>query len=243
MGQETTCGTDQAPKVLPRTPGVSPSLRRVSRISIEKRPRIAVYCGSRVGDDPVFAEAARSVGSGLAERGADVVFGGGSVGLMGLAAEAAMAGGSHVIGVITEQLLDKEVANHAIDELRVVSDMPARKAEMYREADAFVTLPGGIGTMEEFFEVLTWRYLGLHPKPMGLVNTDGYYDPLLAFIDHSIDRGFGRQSARDLIVVGKDESILDDLLAMIPTLGEDSDPDRPTILDHGGPGHSDGDTH
>ncbi len=168
-----------------------------------------------MGDDPAFAQAAARIGTGLAERGADMVFGGGSVGLMGVAAKAATEAGSHVIGVITEQLLDKEVANHDIDELRVVSDMPARKAEMYLAADAFVTLPGGIGTMEEFFEVLTWGYLGLHPKPMGLLNTDGYYDPLLSFIDHSIERGFGRASVRDLIVVGTDESLLDDLLEMV----------------------------
>lgn len=175
---------------------------------------MAVYCGSRMGNDPAFAEAAARIGTGLAERGADMVFGGGSVGLMGVAAKAATEAGSHVIGVITEQLLDKEVANHDIAELRVVSDMPARKAEMYLAADAFVTLPGGIGTMEEFFEVLTWRYLGLHPKPMGLLNTDGYYDPLLSFIDHSIEQGFGRASARELVVVGTDESLLDELLEM-----------------------------
>lgn len=176
---------------------------------------MAVYCGSRMGDDPIFAEAAASIGSGLAQRGADMVFGGGSVGLMGVAAAAATEAGSHVIGVITEQLLDMEVANHDIAELRVVRDMPQRKAAMYSAADAFVTLPGGIGTMEEFFEVLTWRYLGLHPKPMGLLNTDGYYDPLLTFIDHSIERGFGRTSVRDLITVGTDDSILDELLLAV----------------------------
>ena len=149
-------------------------------------------------------EAAREVGDQIAAQHADLVYGGGHVGLMGVVADAALAAGSHVIGVITEQLRDKEVEHTGVSDMRVVPDMPARKAEMYVEADAFLTLPGGIGTMEEFFEVLTWRYLGLHPKPMGLLNVSGFYDPLIGFLDHAIDQGLCRQSVRDLLVVDDD---------------------------------------
>lgn len=152
------------------------------------------------------------MGEAIAARGADLVFGGGSIGLMGVVADAALAGGSHVIGVITEQLLDREMAHRGVSELRITPDMPGRKQQMYAEADAFCTLPGGIGTMEEFFEVLTWGYLGLHPKPMGLVNVNGYYDPLLGFLDHAIDQGLLRPSVMELLVVGRDASVIDGLL-------------------------------
>jgi uncharacterized protein (TIGR00730 family) len=155
---------------------------------------------------------AHDVGSIIAARGADLVFGGGSIGLMGVVADAALAGGSHVIGVITEALLDREVAHRGITELRITADMPGRKQQMYAEADAFCTLPGGIGTMEEFFEVLTWGYLGLHPKPMGLVNVNGFYDPLLGFLDHAIDQGLLRPSVMELLVVGRDAGVIDGLL-------------------------------
>lgn len=171
-----------------------------------------MYCASRVGHDPAFAEVAHDVGEIIAARGADLVFGGGSIGLMGVLADAALAGGSHVIGVITEQLLEREVAHRGISELRITPDMPGRKQQMYAEADAFCTLPGGIGTMEEFFEVLTWGYLGLHPKPMGLVNVNGFYDPLLGFLDHAIDQGLLRPSVMELLVVGRDASVIDGLL-------------------------------
>lgn len=186
-----------------------------------ERPRIAVYCASRVGEDPAYARVASAIGSRIAELGADLVFGGGSIGLMGKVADAALDGGSHVIGVITEQLRDKEIAHHGSTELRIVADMPARKQQMYAAADAFCTLPGGIGTMEEFFEVLTWGYLGLHPKPMALVNTSGYYDPLLAFLDHAIDKGLCRPVVKELLVVGKDEQVVDQLVsATRDTAGE-----------------------
>lgn len=182
------------------------------------RPRVCVYCASRTGADPAFAEAATAVGGELGRRGADLVFGGGHVGLMGLLADAALAGGSHVVGVITEQLLDKEVAHRGVTDLRVVADMPARKAEMYAAADAFLTLPGGIGTMEEFFEVLTWGYLGLHPKPMALLDVSGYYQPLLVFLQHAIGQGLLRPGVLDLLVVGEDPGdVLDRLLAAAAT--------------------------
>jgi hypothetical protein len=156
---------------------------------------------------------ATAVGSRIAQLGADLVFGGGSIGLMGKVADAALDGGSHVIGVITEQLRDKEIAHRGSTELRIVADMPARKQQMYAAADAFCTLPGGIGTMEEFFEVLTWGYLGLHPKPMALVNSSGYYDPLLAFLDHAIVEGLCRPVVKELLLVGKDEDVVDQLVS------------------------------
>lgn len=171
-----------------------------------------MYCASRRGTDPEFARIAHRVGAEMAARGIDLVFGGGSIGLMGVVADAAIAGGSNAIGVITEALFDREVAHRGVSELRVVADMPARKKEMYELADAFLTMPGGIGTMEEFFEVLTWGYLGIHPKPMGLLNVSGYYDPLLAFLQHAIDQGLLKPTVLNLIAVGRDESILDDLV-------------------------------
>lgn len=175
-------------------------------------PRLCVYCASHMGSDPAYAASARALGRAMADRGVDLVFGGGHVGLMGLVADGALAGGRHVIGVITEQLVDKEIAHRGVDELVVVPDMPGRKRAMYDAADAFMTLPGGVGTMEEFFEVLCWGYLGLHPKPMGLLNVNGYYDPLIEFLDRSVEAELTRARARELLEVGRDPVALLDLL-------------------------------
>lgn len=152
------------------------------------------------------------MGAHLARRGADLVFGGGHIGLMGVLADAVLEGGRQVTGVITEQLVDSEVAHLRVTDLRVVPDMPARKKLMYDAADAFLTLPGGIGTMEEFFEVLTWGYLGLHPKPMALLNVEGYYDPLLGFLDHAIGEGLCRPAVRELLIVEQDPEVVVDRL-------------------------------
>jgi uncharacterized protein (TIGR00730 family) len=180
-------------------------------------PRVCVYCGSRRGERRSYALAAAAVGARLGFRGADLVYGGGHVGLMGVLADAVLESGREVSGVITEALVDSEVAHLAVTHLHVVDDMPARKKTMYELADAFLTLPGGIGTMEEFFEVLTWGYLGLHPKPMGLLNVDGYYDPLLGFLDHSIAEGLCKASVRELLMVDDDpEAIVDRLLDASP---------------------------
>jgi uncharacterized protein (TIGR00730 family) len=177
-----------------------------------------VYCASRCGERPAYALAAAAVGTHLGRRGADLVFGGGHVGLMGVLADAALDAGRQVTGVITEQLTDAEVAHLRVTDLRVVADMPARKKLMYETADAFLTLPGGIGTMEELFEVLTWGYLGLHPKPMALLNVEGYYDPLLGFLDHAIEEGLCRQVVRELLIVGDDpEAVVDRLLDELAT--------------------------
>jgi uncharacterized protein (TIGR00730 family) len=149
----------------------------------------------------------------MASRGIDLVYGGGHVGLMGQVAEEVMRGGGEVVGVITDHLMDREVAHHGLTELVVVADMPARKEAMFRRADAFVALPGGVGTMEELFEVLCWRYLGLHPKPVGLLNVCGYYDHLLAFLDRAISDGFLRHD--DLVVTDDVGQLLDSLTAAI----------------------------
>jgi uncharacterized protein (TIGR00730 family) len=179
--------------------------------------RLCVYCASGTGDDPAYADAARRLGTQLGVRGVDLVYGGGHVGLMGLVADEALRAGRSVTGVITEQLVDREVAHHGVTDLVVVPDMPARKQAMYRSADAFMTLPGGVGTMEEFFEVLCWGYLGLHPKPMGLLNTDGYYDHLIAFLDGAVDHGLCKPRVRDLLRIGDDPVVLlDQLLAALP---------------------------
>ncbi len=138
------------------------------------------------------------VGAKIADLGADLVFGGAHVGLMGIVADAALDGGSHVIGVITEQLEDAEIAHCGLSELHIAPDMSARKQRMYTTADAFLTLPGGIGTMEEFFEVLTWGYLGLHPKPVALLNVSGYFDPLISFLDGAVDHGLCKPRVREL---------------------------------------------
>lgn len=172
-----------------------------------------MYCGSRTGDDPAFADAARVVGEELVRRGVDLVYGGGHVGLMGIVSDAALGGGRHVTGVITEQLVGREVAHEGVSELLVVPDMPARKQAMYANADAFLALPGGVGTMEELFEVLCWGYLGLHPKPMGLLNVSGYYDELVAFLDRAVASGMAAARVRDLLAVGSDPAeVLDRLL-------------------------------
>ncbi len=154
----------------------------------------------------------------MVRRKVDLVFGGGSIGLMGVLADAAAAGGRDVTGVMTEALMTKEIGHQGISDLRVVPDMPARKKMMYENADAFLTLPGGIGTMEEFFEVLTWGYLGLHPKPMGLLNVAGYYDSLITFLEEAIDRDMLRPVVKEHLVIGDDvPTVLDRLLEGVAT--------------------------
>lgn len=182
---------------------------------------ICVYCASNLGDDPAFVDAAGAVGRAIVDRGAGLVYGGGDVGLMGVVANEVLAGGRPVTGIITEHLMKPEVAHSGLDELVVVADMAERKREMFDRADAFVTLPGGVGTMEEMFEVLCWSYLGLHPKPMGLLNVAGYYDHLIAFLDQAMSHGLCNARVRDLLVVGTD---VEDLFERL--LSQDEQPDR-----------------
>jgi uncharacterized protein (TIGR00730 family) len=163
---------------------------------------ICVFCGSSAGAVPAYAEAARALGSELVRRGLRLVYGGGNVGLMGILADAVLAGGGEVIGVIPQALLAKEVGHAGLTKLHVVASMHERKALMAELSDAFLALPGGFGTLEEFCEVLTWSQLGLHRKPCGLLNVNGYYDPLMAFFDRAVSDGFLRARHRDLVLVG-----------------------------------------
>ena len=151
---------------------------------------MCVYCGSRPGENPAFAEAAQAVGQWIGEHGGQLVYGGGRGGLMGVVAEATRLAGGRVVGIIPQALVDKELANRLCDELHIVQTMHERKAMMAERSDAFIALPGGIGTFEELFEVWTWRQLGYHGKPLGLLNTAGYYDGLLAFLRTSVASGF-----------------------------------------------------
>ena len=151
---------------------------------------IAVYCGSRFGDRPAYASAAQALGRLIAEQGGSVVYGGGRVGLMGTVADAALAAGGQVIGVIPQALMDREVGHLGLSELHVVQTMHERKHLMAERADAFIALPGGIGTFEELFEVWSWQQLGYHDKPVALLNVEGYYDALLDFMRVSFERGF-----------------------------------------------------
>jgi len=163
--------------------------------------RICVYCGSSFGADPAYEQAARVVGMLLAKRGLTLVYGGGKVGLMGEIARTVIADGGEVIGVIPRGLANKEVAFTGISDLRLVDNMHERKAMMADLADAFIALPGGLGTLEEVAEILTWSQLGLHEKPCGLLNVGGYFDPLLAFLDRMVEAHFLHAVHRKMLVV------------------------------------------
>ena len=165
---------------------------------------LCVYCGSRIGAQPAFAAAATQVGQWIGSQGWQLVYGGGKVGLMGITADATLAAGGSVLGVIPQNLLDKEVGHTGLTELRVVATMHERKTLMFDHADAFIALPGGIGTCEELFEIWTWYQLGVHSKPFGLLNTDGYYDPLITMLDRMVSQGFLSPAVRALLHVGTD---------------------------------------
>ena len=162
---------------------------------------VAVFCAAHNGNRPSFVAAASAIGEELARRQLDLVYGGGHLGLMGVVADAAQANGGKVVGVITEHLYRQEVAFVEADILVVVEDMPSRKREMFNRADAFIVLPGGIGTLEELSEVWCWSTLGLHRKPIVLVNLDGYYDSLLAFLAKGMDVGLVRNNTLDYLIV------------------------------------------
>jgi uncharacterized protein (TIGR00730 family) len=169
---------------------------------------LCVYCGSRPGNEPAFAEAAQSVGEWIGSRGGQLVYGGGRNGLMGIVAEATLAAGGRVVGIIPKALVEKEWAHQGCTELHVVDTMHERKRLMADRADAFLALPGGIGTFEEFFEVWTWRQLGYHDKPVGLLNVAGYYDGLMAFMRTGVEQQFMNHWQMDLIRVGSDIATL-----------------------------------
>lgn len=174
--------------------------------------KIAVYCGSRPGHDPAFAEKARELGAFFGQNGVDVVFGGGHVGLMGVVADAVLQSGGKVYGVIPEHLQDRELAHAGLTELHVVKTMHERKAKMAELADGFVALPGGIGTLEEIFEAWTWAQLGFHGKPCAFYNLGGFYNPLMEMVKSMEKAGFVKQEYVDMVIVEEQpQSLLEGL--------------------------------
>jgi uncharacterized protein (TIGR00730 family) len=181
--------------------------------------RLAVYCGSATPADPVYVEAARAVGRGLAERGIGVVYGGGKLGLMGAVADSALAAGGEVIGVIPEALVNAEVAHRGLTSLEVVGTMHERKARFTELSDGFVNLPGGTGTMDELWEALSWAQLGYHADPIGLLNIAGYYDRLIDFWEHMGRVGFVRPQHRDMLLVADNlDALLGKMAAHQPSI-------------------------
>ncbi len=180
--------------------------------------RVCVYCGSRPGLRPSYARAARLLGARLAAEGIGLVTGGGSVGLMGVVANAVLDAGGDAVGVIPRALADREVGHHGLTALHVTETMHERKAAMADLADAFVALPGGLGTLEEIAEALTWAGLGIHAKPCALLDVDGYYAPLVGWLDHGVDQGFVSAEARAGLMVASDpDALVDHLLATAAT--------------------------
>ena len=166
--------------------------------------RLCVFCGANPGHDPRYLEAAAALGRCIAQAGLGLVYGGASIGLMGAVADAALAEGGEVIGVIPRTLVEREVAHHGLADLRVVTSMHERKALMAELSDGFIALPGGVGTLEELFEVWTWSHLGLHRKPCGLLDVAGFYSGLGRFIDHVQHEGFLREGVRDMLLMADD---------------------------------------
>jgi uncharacterized protein (TIGR00730 family) len=173
---------------------------------------VCVYCGSAKGNNPVYADAAKALGRALVKHNLSLVYGGGHVGLMGIVADAVLDAGGEVTGVIPKALMDTEVGHERLTRLLVVKDMHERKALMAEHADGFIAMPGGIGTLEELFETLTWAQLGFHEKPIGLLNVASFYDPLIEFLRHQTSQGFLRAEHKDLLLV---ETAPDPLIAQL----------------------------
>jgi uncharacterized protein (TIGR00730 family) len=180
---------------------------------------VCVFCGSSPGTEPAYRDNARALGRTLADNGVTLVYGGGHVGLMGAVADAALGAGGEVVGVIPKALLEREIAHSGLTDLRVVDSMHERKALMSDLSDGFVALPGGTGTLEEFFEVLTWAQLGEHRKPCGLLNAAGYYDPLLSVFDHMVAKGFLSEGHRAMVLVETEPQRLLDSFERYQPLG------------------------
>ncbi len=188
---------------------------------------VCVFCGSSAGNDPRYTEAARAVGGAIAREGLTLVYGGGAVGLMGAVADAALAEDGDVIGVIPHSLRESESAHPQVANLQIVSTMHERKAKMADLSDAFLTLPGGLGTLDETFEIVTWAQLGIHHKPVGMLNVAGFFDPLVAYLDHAVARGLIRPQHRGLLMVDDDLTRLFERLRTFepPPLPRWSEPD------------------
>lgn len=163
---------------------------------------VCVFLGANPGNSEIYAESAHNLGQELARRGITTVYGGSNMGLMGILAESALSAGGKVVGVIPDSLVQKEVAHNGLSELHVVDSMHERKARMADLSDGFIAMPGGIGTMEEFFEVFTWGQLGFHQKPCGLLDIGGYYSRLLSFLDQAVDEGFLKRPHKEMVVTG-----------------------------------------
>jgi len=174
---------------------------------------ICVFCGSSAGDSPAFRDASLELADVLSEAEITLVYGGARIGLMGAVADRVLERDGRVVGVIPQSLLDVEIAHNGLTQLHVTDGMHERKAKMASESDAFIAMPGGLGTLEELFEVLTWAQLGYHTKPIGILNVDGYYDDLLRFIENATDRGFMRLAHKDLLHVATDAHRLLELLS------------------------------
>ena len=174
--------------------------------------RVCVFCGSRSGSKPLYADVTRRLGIALVKRGMTLVYGAGHIGLMAVLADAVLQAGGQAIGVIPQALVDKELAHAGLTEMHIVASMHERKAKMADLSDAFIALPGAYGTADELFEILTWAQLGLHAKPIGLLDVDGFFDPLLAWLDHTVREGFLREKHRDLLLKSDDPARLLDLL-------------------------------
>jgi uncharacterized protein (TIGR00730 family) len=183
--------------------------------------RVCVFCGTNAGARPAYGVAARELGRVLAEQDIELVYGGASVGIMGELADSVQEHGGHVTGIIPQQLMEKEAAHTGIRNLIVVASMHQRKSQMADMSDGFIALPGGIGTLEGFFEILTWGQLGIHAKPSGILNIEGYFDELTRFLDHAVQEGFFTEAHRDAILVESDpEKLLEQMRAYSPPQGE-----------------------
>lgn len=189
---------------------------------------ICVFCGSKSGNDQQYQQAATELGRSMAQRNITLVYGGGSVGLMGIIADAVLESGGDVIGVIPRQLATKELLHPGVKEMLVVEDMHTRKAKMSECSDAFIAMPGGFGTLEELFEVVSWVQLGIYSKPMGVLNVAGFYDPLLTMVEHCIETEFIKPKYRDLIIADESPTILVDHLQQhqLPVIEKFLDPEQ-----------------
>jgi len=190
-------------------------------VTDRKLNRICVFCGTNPGSRPEYGAAARQLGQVLAEQGIELVYGGASVGIMGELADSVQEHGGHVTGIIPQQLVEKEAAHTGIPNLIVVASMHQRKSQMADMSDGFIALPGGIGTLEGFFEILTWGQLGIHAKPSGILNVEGYFDGLTGFLDHAVREGFLTEAHRKAIIVESSaDRLLDRMRAYTPPEGE-----------------------
>lgn len=180
---------------------------------------VCVFCGSNPGTDPVYAEGARAMGAEIARRGMVLVYGGGAVGLMGIVADAALAAGGEVHGVIPRALREKEVGHHHLTRLEIVETMHIRKARMAELSEGFIAMPGGIGTFEELFEIWTWSQLGIHDKPLAFLNVAGFYDPLATFLDNTVEAGFLKQTHRAMTITDTEPAtLLDRMEQYVPAV-------------------------